>query len=206
MNSAADARTGRVLVEDAHGQPPNIPFWRGEAPARTVELSAQVAALRQQIAERVPPGAHPRESPEARAAIDWLREEYGLDGAGAEQAIEYVVTGRAALPKDQRTFDRYFDTGVFRLPAIGTVGNAGRTLLRLGEIADGLGLLDEAMVSVTAREVSPLVAGILYCGVIHSCQQVYAMSRCREWTEGFARWCEQQPEAAFTFSRHSGRP
>ena len=40
-----ESRSGRVLVEDAHGQPPTIPFWRGEAPARTFELSAQVAEL-----------------------------------------------------------------------------------------------------------------------------------------------------------------
>jgi len=53
-----ESRTGRVLVEDAHGQPPTIPFWRGEAPARTFELSAQVAELRQLISdesERVKP-------------------------------------------------------------------------------------------------------------------------------------------------------
>ena len=45
--------SGKVRVEDAHGAPPNIPFWRGEAPSRTAELSAEVAALRQDIAERV---------------------------------------------------------------------------------------------------------------------------------------------------------
>jgi len=50
-----EARTGRVLVEDAHGQPPTIPFWRGEAPARTFELSAQIATLRQLISEESAP-------------------------------------------------------------------------------------------------------------------------------------------------------
>ena len=49
-----EARTGRVLVEDAHGQPPTIPFWRGEAPARTFELSAQVANLRQLLSDQAP--------------------------------------------------------------------------------------------------------------------------------------------------------
>ena len=44
---------GTVRVEDAHGAPPNIPFWRGEAPSRTAELSAEVATLRQAIAERL---------------------------------------------------------------------------------------------------------------------------------------------------------
>jgi DNA-binding CsgD family transcriptional regulator len=74
----------------------------------------------------------------------------------------------------------------------------GQAAMRQGRIEAGVALLDEAMVGVTTGEVSPLVTGILYCGVIHSCQQVYAMSRCREWTDGFARWCEQQPEVAFT--------
>jgi tetratricopeptide (TPR) repeat protein len=74
----------------------------------------------------------------------------------------------------------------------------GQAAMRQGRVDAGLALLDEAMVGVTTGEVSPLVAGILYCGVIHSCRQVYAMSRCREWTEGFARWCEQQPEGVFT--------
>jgi ATP-dependent Lhr-like helicase len=129
----------RVLVEDAGGAPPNVPFWRGEAPARTVELSAQVAALRQQIAERVPPGAHPRESPQARAAIDWLREEYGLDGAGAEQAIEYVVTGRAALgavPSENTVVaERFFDESggmqlVIHAPFGGRVNKAWGLALR----------------------------------------------------------------------------
>jgi DNA-binding CsgD family transcriptional regulator len=74
----------------------------------------------------------------------------------------------------------------------------GQATMRQGRVENGLALLDEAMVGVTTGEVSPLVTGILYCGVIQSCQQVYAMSRCREWTEGLARWCEQQPEAEFT--------
>ncbi len=103
----------RVLVEDAAGAAPNVPFWRGEAPGRTAELSAAVAALREEIAARVPPPAHPRDSAETRAAAAWLVETCGLDAAGAEQAIEYVVSARAALGAvpDQRTVvaERFFD-------------------------------------------------------------------------------------------------
>ena len=52
--SRIESKTGRILVEDAHGQAPNIPFWRGEAPARTAELSSLVADLRQQVSDMLP--------------------------------------------------------------------------------------------------------------------------------------------------------
>ena len=86
---------GRVLVEDAQGAPPNVPFWRGEAPGRTAELSSQLAELREQIGELVS-GADA--NPAGRsAAIDWLKQECGLDDAGAAQAVDYIAMGRAAL-------------------------------------------------------------------------------------------------------------
>jgi ATP/maltotriose-dependent transcriptional regulator MalT len=74
----------------------------------------------------------------------------------------------------------------------------GQALLRQGRVKEGLALLDEAMVAVTAGEVSPVLTGVIYCNVIQGCQQVYALSRCREWTEGLAAWCEQEPEITFT--------
>ena len=108
--------SGRVLVEDAHGAAPNIPFWRGEAPARTVELSQQVAALRERIGELtrdLAPGADLRATPAALAAVDGLRKECGLDRSGAEQLIEYIVAGRAilgAIPSQSTVIaERFFD-------------------------------------------------------------------------------------------------
>jgi hypothetical protein len=75
----------------------------------------------------------------------------------------------------------------------------GRSLVQQGEIADGLALLDEAMVAVTAGELSPLMTGLIYCSVIEGCRQVYALGRAREWTAALAAWCEAQPEmVAFT--------
>ena len=86
---------GRVLVEDAQGAPPNVPFWRGEAPGRTAELSAQLSELREHIGEFFSSG---NANPAGRsAAIDWLKQECGLDDAGAAQAVDYIATGRAAL-------------------------------------------------------------------------------------------------------------
>jgi DNA-binding CsgD family transcriptional regulator/tetratricopeptide (TPR) repeat protein len=70
----------------------------------------------------------------------------------------------------------------------------GRTLIRHGRLAEGLLLLDEAMVAVTRGELSPAVTGIIYCGVIASCQQSYALDRAREWTTALSGWCEAQPQ------------
>ncbi len=78
--------TGRVRVEDAHGAAPSIPFWNGEAPGRTLELSREVSRLREQIVQRG-----------LTDAVDFLGRECGLDRMGAEQAAAYVLAGRAAL-------------------------------------------------------------------------------------------------------------
>jgi DNA-binding CsgD family transcriptional regulator len=75
----------------------------------------------------------------------------------------------------------------------------GRALLQRGQVTQGLALLDEAMVAVTAGKLSPLVTGLIYCSVIEGCQEVYALERAREWTTALARWCAEQSElVAFT--------
>jgi DNA-binding NarL/FixJ family response regulator len=75
----------------------------------------------------------------------------------------------------------------------------GRALVQQAEVEKGLVLLDEAMVAVTAGELSPLMTGLIYCSVIDACQQVYALERAHEWTTALARWCEEQHElVAFT--------
>jgi ATP-dependent Lhr-like helicase len=109
---------GRILVEDAHGAPPSIPFWLGEAPGRTAELSYQLGELRQKISDLAPntvPGFVNQKSPEVLNAVEWLKRECGLDDSGAEQAIEYVVTGRTVLGAVPTTTtiiaERFFDEG-----------------------------------------------------------------------------------------------
>jgi ATP-dependent Lhr-like helicase len=92
--------SGRVLVEDAHGAAPTIPFWRGEAPARTAELSGQVAALRDEVsrlAANARPGDAASRRPAAESAVAWITDACGTDRAGAEQLVEYVLSGRAVL-------------------------------------------------------------------------------------------------------------
>ena len=75
----------------------------------------------------------------------------------------------------------------------------GRTLIGQGQVEQGLALLDEVMVAVTAGELSPLITGLLYCSVIDACQQVYALDRSGQWTSALEQWCAGQPEmVAFT--------
>ena len=108
--------SGRVLVEDAQGAPPNVPFWRGEAPARSDELSQQVAQLREHTSAMTPnvaPGGAQVKNPEFIAATDWLKQECGLDTAGAEQLVEYIFAGRTvlgAVPSQTTVIaERFFD-------------------------------------------------------------------------------------------------
>lgn len=102
---------GKVRVEDAKGAPPSIPFWRGEAPSRTAELSAEVASLRAEIdriANETPSPLNPYTSP-----VQWLRQECALDSRGAQQVIEYVLAGKAVLgvvpTQETIVAERFFD-------------------------------------------------------------------------------------------------
>jgi DNA-binding CsgD family transcriptional regulator len=76
----------------------------------------------------------------------------------------------------------------------------GYMLIKAGRVREGLALLDESMLTVTTiAEVSPITAGIVYCGVILACQEVFEVRRAQEWTAALTRWCEGQPDLiAFT--------
>jgi ATP-dependent helicase Lhr and Lhr-like helicase len=142
MIHRVETNSGRMLVQDAHGAPPSVPFWRGEAPARTQELSLQVGELRQKISEMLPntsPVGFSATQPDVAAAVAWLREESGLDDSGAEQAIEYILQGRAvlgAVPTQTTVIaERFFDEGggmqlVIHAPFGGRINKAWGLSLR----------------------------------------------------------------------------
>jgi ATP-dependent helicase Lhr and Lhr-like helicase len=137
-----EGKTSRVLVDDAHGAPPTIPFWRGEAPARTAELSQQLGELRKEISDRLS-GVTPvdgwRNLPMVADAVSWLRGECGLDSSGAEQLIQYTLEGRAVLGDvpTQTTIiaERFFDEGggmqlIIHAPFGGRINKAWGLALR----------------------------------------------------------------------------
>ncbi|OQW35963.1 MAG: hypothetical protein A4C66_12760 [Nitrospira sp. HN-bin3] len=161
---------GKVRVEDAHGAPPSIPFWLGEAPSRTAELSAEVASLRQAIADNavstasshsvlstqssaLPTAASGHSSSAAdspltphlfpftlhASPIQWLRRECGLASRAAQQAIEYVLAGKAVLgvipTQETIVAERFFDESggmqlVIHAPFGGRINKAWGLALR----------------------------------------------------------------------------
>src|SRR3954466_1950905 len=142
--------SGRVLVEDAHGAPPSVPFWLGEAPARTNELSFGVGELRQKISDFIPKQVVDisesgvwsekfRNSKEVKVAKEWLMAECGLTESGAEQAIDYVIAGRIVLghvPTQTTVIaERFFDEGggmqlIIHAPFGGRINKAWGLALR----------------------------------------------------------------------------
>jgi ATP/maltotriose-dependent transcriptional regulator MalT len=91
--------------------------------------------------------------------------------------------------------ERFGDKDLFAL----AIHTQGELLVKGGRVREGLGLLDEAMVAVTEGALSPIVTGIVYCGVILHCEQVFELQRAREWTAALSQWCEEQPDLlAFT--------
>ncbi|WP_370619490.1 LuxR C-terminal-related transcriptional regulator [Mumia qirimensis] len=79
------------------------------------------------------------------------------------------------------------------LVALAQVGR-GRCLIRTGEVAAGMALLDEAMSTVLLGAVSPVAVGDLYCTVIDGCREVFDVRRAQEWTAALSRWCDAQPD------------
>jgi ATP-dependent Lhr-like helicase len=121
---------GQVRVEDAGQAPPTIPFWLGEAPARTAELSTAVSTLRQAVVARLPDRA---------AAVAWLTDACAVDDGGAEQIVDYLRAALAALgtmpSADTIVAERFFDESggmqlVLHTPFGGRVNRAWGFALR----------------------------------------------------------------------------
>src|SRR3989440_2837091 len=103
---------GEVRVLDAHGQPPSIPFWLGEAPGRSEELSEAVSRLRSEIAQHLDESDEATDAPRG-PALDWLEKTVGIGQGAAEQIIEYLAMTKIALgampTQQQIVVERFFD-------------------------------------------------------------------------------------------------
>ncbi len=120
----------------------------------------------------------------------------------AEKGLFLVPAGLGALSsgqpeKAQKLFkqaatigERFGDADLI---ALGRLGH-GQALIQLGDVAKGIKLLDETMITVETGEVFPIVRGIVYCAVIETCRKVWDLGRAHEWTSALTRWCDAQPD------------
>jgi ATP-dependent Lhr-like helicase len=105
--------TGVVRVEDAHGQPPSIPFWLGEAPGRSEELSQAVSRLRSEISDRLEVVDSNADEDVRASSINWLVDVVGISHGAAEQIVEYLAMTKLALgvmpTQEEIVVERFFD-------------------------------------------------------------------------------------------------
>ncbi len=121
----------------------------------------------------------------------WLLVPAALQQLAAGDHEAAFATLRAA----EETAERFRDADLLAA----AMQFQGLTRIKQGRVEEGLKLLDEAMVGVTAGEVSPVLSGVVYCAVILCCEEAFDPRRAKEWTTALARWCELQPQmVAFT--------
>jgi ATP/maltotriose-dependent transcriptional regulator MalT len=135
----------------------------------------------------------------------WVARAQRLLEAEPEDIVErgyllahefYSHLGRGDFARAGETAVRIVETGRrFSEPDLIAQGLMcqGRMTIYSGRVPEGLALLDEAMVGISAGEVSPIIAGMVYCSMIEACQEVSDFSRAASWTSALTRWCEAQP-------------
>lgn len=147
------------------------------------------------------------ELPDRRAeAAGWIaRARRHLEAIGETTGEQALITGAIAFEQAARgCFDaalagfaearalatRFGDADALALAMHGE----GRALIKLRRVADGLAMLDDVLVGVSRGETGPIVTGVIYCGVIGACHELYDWERAREWTAVLSAWCEAHPD------------
>jgi DNA-binding CsgD family transcriptional regulator len=126
------------------------------------------------------------------ADIDCVEQGYLQFGLAMMRIFEAgdIAGARALFVQAGKVGARFAHRELVTIARIGE----GRMMIYLGDVVDGMALLDEAMVSIEARELSPFWTGDAYCMVIDACAELFDVGRCRSWTDSFLHWCDAQQE------------
>ena len=175
----AGARPPRAPARRRRSRAARCAFWIGDQPELRGETAGAAGwfGRARRLVEREPARVRRAGLPAARPDVRARRPA--------------TTTPRSPpAPRPSAIGERFGDADLFALAA----QDEGILLIVRGRVAEGLALLDEAMVAVTAGELSPIVNGFVYCGVITGCQAAYEPRRAQEWTAALTRWCEAQPD------------
>jgi DNA-binding CsgD family transcriptional regulator len=124
------------------------------------------------------------------ANVDCVERGFIDHAAGMCRIFEEgdIAAARACFTRAIKIGEKFHNSELLTFARMGE----GRCMIYLGEIGEGLSLLDEAMVAVEAREIPPMAVGDAYCTVIDACFELFDMRRCEQWTDSFTRWCDAQ--------------
>ncbi|HJR25122.1 MAG TPA: hypothetical protein VJ804_06590, partial [Acidimicrobiales bacterium] len=126
------------------------------------------------------------------AGIDCVEQGYLEHGLGMARLFESgdLAAALAHFERAAKVAARFADRELATVARM----SAGRIRIYLGEVADGLTMLDAAVVSIEAGELSPFATGDAWCTVIDACAELSDVVRCRSWTTSMQRWCDEQQE------------